>query len=303
MISNVFLDEIDSISCIRGSESSIADQRLTNQLLIERDNINNSQLAVFVIAATNLPWQIDDAVTRRLSRNICIKKIYVYQKYMYTNARSYCYTYFIHIFRERRLVNASSQRNICIPMPDHAARSSMFSAAKCVAVCCSVLQCVAVCCSVLQCVAVCCSVLQCVAVCCSARSSMFSAAFSDICSPDEIEVFSQQTDNFLGSDISNINNRVKFMPLHILYICKKIVVSILSGEKSSICVCADPHNTSLGTILEIDFHGVVREYGEHAINIPAIYAVFISDQISFCSPTVSTSSREKYISYSESLFK
>jgi len=164
MISNVFLDEIDSISCIRGSESSIADQRLTNQLLIERDNINNSQLAVFVIAATNLPWQIDDAVTRRLSRNICIKKIYVYQKYMYTNARSYCYTYFIHIFRERRLVNASSQRNICIPMPDHAARSSMFSAAKCVAVCCSVLQCVAVCCSVLQCVAVCCSVLQCVAV-------------------------------------------------------------------------------------------------------------------------------------------
>ena len=190
MISNVFLDEIDSISCIRGSESSIADQRLTNQLLIERDNINNSQLAVFVIAATNLPWQIDDA-----------------------------------------------------------------------------------------------------------------AAFSDICSPDEIEVFSQQTDNFLGSDISNINNRVKFMPLHILYICKKIVVSILSGEKSSICVCADPHNTSLGTILEIDFHGVVREYGEHAINIPAIYAVFISDQISFCSPTVSTSSREKYISYSESLFK
>ena len=112
MISNVFLDEIDSIACIRGSESSIADQRLTNQLLIERDNINNSQLAVFVIAATNLPWQIDDAAIRRLSRNLCI------------------------------------------PTPDHAA-----------------------------------------------RSSMFSAAFSDICSPDEIEVFSQQTDNFSGSDI------------------------------------------------------------------------------------------------------
>jgi vacuolar protein-sorting-associated protein 4 len=68
----VFLDEIDSIAGTRGSESTIADQRLTNQLLIELDNISNQQLAVFVIAATNLPWQIDDAVMRRLSRKIYI---------------------------------------------------------------------------------------------------------------------------------------------------------------------------------------------------------------------------------------
>ena len=68
----VFLDEIDSIAGIRSSESTIADQRLTNQLLIELDNISNKQLAVFVIAATNLPWQIDDAVMRRLSRKIYI---------------------------------------------------------------------------------------------------------------------------------------------------------------------------------------------------------------------------------------
>ena len=68
----VFLDEIDSIAGIRSSESTIADQRLTNQLLIELDNISNQQLAVFVIAATNLPWQIDDAVMRRLSRKIYI---------------------------------------------------------------------------------------------------------------------------------------------------------------------------------------------------------------------------------------
>jgi len=60
----VFLDKIDSIAGIHGSGSTIADQRLTNQLLIELGNISNQQLAVFVIAATNLPWQIDDAVMR-----------------------------------------------------------------------------------------------------------------------------------------------------------------------------------------------------------------------------------------------
>jgi len=68
----VFLDEIDSIAGTRSSESTITDQRLTNQLLIELDNISNQQLAVFVIAATKLPWQIDDAVMRRLLRKIYI---------------------------------------------------------------------------------------------------------------------------------------------------------------------------------------------------------------------------------------
>jgi len=68
----VFLDEIDSIAGTRGHESTIADQRLTNQLLIELDEINTRQTPVFVMAATNLPWQIDDAVMRRLSRKIYI---------------------------------------------------------------------------------------------------------------------------------------------------------------------------------------------------------------------------------------
>jgi len=68
----VFLDKINSIAGIHGSGSTIADQRLTNQLLIELGNISNQQLAVFVIAATNLPWQIDDAVMRWLSRKIYI---------------------------------------------------------------------------------------------------------------------------------------------------------------------------------------------------------------------------------------
>ena len=68
----IFFDEIDSIASNREGDTSIADQRLTNQLLIELDNIYTSQAQVFVIAATNLPWQIDLAVMRRFPASVYI---------------------------------------------------------------------------------------------------------------------------------------------------------------------------------------------------------------------------------------
>ena len=68
----IFFDEIDSIASKREGDTSIADQRLTNQFLIELDNIYTSQAQVFVIAATNLPWQIDLAVMRRFPSAVYI---------------------------------------------------------------------------------------------------------------------------------------------------------------------------------------------------------------------------------------
>ena len=68
----IFLDEIDSIASSRDRETSTADQRLTNQLLVEIDKNANMKSMVLVLAATNLPWQLDSAVMRRLP-----KKIYV----------------------------------------------------------------------------------------------------------------------------------------------------------------------------------------------------------------------------------
>lgn len=69
----IFFDEIDSIACKREGDGSIADQRLTNQLLIELDKIFLAQTEVFVIAATNLPWQIDIAVMRRFPHTAYIE--------------------------------------------------------------------------------------------------------------------------------------------------------------------------------------------------------------------------------------
>jgi len=69
----IFFDEVDSIACKREGDGSIADQRLTNQLLIELDKIFLAQNEVFVIAATNLPWQIDLAVMRRFPHTVYIQ--------------------------------------------------------------------------------------------------------------------------------------------------------------------------------------------------------------------------------------
>ena len=69
----IFFDEVDSIACKREGDGSIADQRLTNQLLIELDKIFLQQSGVFVIAATNLPWQIDPAVMRRFPHCVYIE--------------------------------------------------------------------------------------------------------------------------------------------------------------------------------------------------------------------------------------
>lgn len=68
----LFLDEIDSIATSRETTkaSSTADQRLLNQLLIEMDACQQRSSTVFVLAATNLPWQLDPAILRRFPKRV-----------------------------------------------------------------------------------------------------------------------------------------------------------------------------------------------------------------------------------------
>lgn len=70
----LFLDEVDSIASSRetGKTSSLADQRLTNQLLLEMDAALQAEALVFVLAATNLPWQLDPAVLRRFAKRVYV---------------------------------------------------------------------------------------------------------------------------------------------------------------------------------------------------------------------------------------
>jgi len=70
----IFFDEIDSIMGARGGNEHEASRRMKTEFLVQFDGVNNQTEGknMLVLAATNRPWDLDEAALRRLTRRVYI---------------------------------------------------------------------------------------------------------------------------------------------------------------------------------------------------------------------------------------
>ena len=71
--STIFLDEIDSIMSSRGGDGDEHEgsRRMKTELLIQLDGLTKNE-GVFLLAASNIPWDLDPALLRRLEKRVMV---------------------------------------------------------------------------------------------------------------------------------------------------------------------------------------------------------------------------------------
>ncbi|ESP05481.1 hypothetical protein LOTGIDRAFT_208512 [Lottia gigantea] len=74
--STIFLDELESLMSIRGSGGGGGEhegsRRMKTELLVQMDGLAKTDDLVFLLAASNLPWELDHAMLRRLEKRILV---------------------------------------------------------------------------------------------------------------------------------------------------------------------------------------------------------------------------------------
>lgn len=87
----VFIDEIDSLCTSRAEGESEASRRIKTEFLVQMDGVGSDQSGVLILGATNVPWEIDQAMRRRFE-----KRVYIALPETY--ARSYMFR--VHLGKE-----------------------------------------------------------------------------------------------------------------------------------------------------------------------------------------------------------
>ncbi|XP_021342840.1 katanin p60 ATPase-containing subunit A-like 2 isoform X12 [Mizuhopecten yessoensis] len=74
--STIFLDELEAIMSQRGSSGGGGEhegsRRMKTELLVQMDGLAKTDDLVFLLAASNLPWELDQAMLRRLEKRIIV---------------------------------------------------------------------------------------------------------------------------------------------------------------------------------------------------------------------------------------
>eukprot|EP00743_Colponemidia_sp_Colp-15_P005785 GILK01006217.1.p1 GENE.GILK01006217.1~~GILK01006217.1.p1 ORF type:complete len:633 (-),score=81.45 GILK01006217.1:683-2581(-) len=68
----IFIDEMDSIGRKRNAQENESERRIKTEFLNQMDGIINCKEKVFVLAATNMPWELDIAALRRFEKRILV---------------------------------------------------------------------------------------------------------------------------------------------------------------------------------------------------------------------------------------
>ena len=70
----LFLDEVDALGQKRSQLRNSALRKVVNQLLAELDDVSGNNEGVFVLGATNHPWDVDTALRRpgRFDRTLLV---------------------------------------------------------------------------------------------------------------------------------------------------------------------------------------------------------------------------------------
>jgi vacuolar protein-sorting-associated protein 4 len=88
----IFIDEIDSLCGSRSEGESDSSRRIKTEFLVQMQGVGQDNDGLLVLAATNVPWEIDAAMRRRFEKRVYIPlpevhaREYLFKKMMADNA-------------------------------------------------------------------------------------------------------------------------------------------------------------------------------------------------------------------------